>query len=227
MSAMSIIILIFHLVTFVVAISLHEYAHAWLSYKLWDPTPKINNRLTPNPISHIDPVWLVTAFLLNFGRWRPVEINPSYYKDPVKDELFVALIWPLVNILLWVAWILIVMLYMLFFWYKEVALWTSMSSDLVIVFWIIFSKINFALAIFNMIPLPPLDWFRIVKMFFPGLAFYLLKYSSYIAIGFLWLFVFLPLIGIDYFQLWFISFVQWISWWLFDVFYVLFSRVFY
>ncbi|MBF0932229.1 MAG: site-2 protease family protein, partial [candidate division SR1 bacterium] len=67
-------------IIFIVSVSLHEFAHAYASYKLGDPTPKIQGRLTPNPIKHIDPIGFILIFLIGFGRGRPVQIDPSYYK---------------------------------------------------------------------------------------------------------------------------------------------------
>jgi Zn-dependent protease len=83
--------IIFLAIIFVISISLHEYAHAWSSYKLGDPTPKIQGRLTPNPLVHIDPIGFLMIFIIHFGRGRPVIVNPSYYKNTLRDELLVAL----------------------------------------------------------------------------------------------------------------------------------------
>ncbi|MDP2669794.1 MAG: site-2 protease family protein [bacterium] len=78
-------------ITFVISISLHEYAHARASTKLGDPTPKLQGRLTPNPLKHIDPIGFLLIFIIHFGRGRPVIINPAYYKHPLRDELLVSL----------------------------------------------------------------------------------------------------------------------------------------
>ncbi|MDO4713722.1 MAG: site-2 protease family protein [bacterium] len=78
-------------IIFVVSIGLHEYAHAYVSYALGDPTPKIQGRLTPNPLKHIDPIGFILIFLIHFGWGKPVQIDPSYYKKPYRDELLVAL----------------------------------------------------------------------------------------------------------------------------------------
>lgn len=224
---MDVITLIFTVIIFVISVSLHEYAHAWVSYKLWDPTPKIEWRLTPNPLKHIDPLWLLCAFILRFGRWRPVNVNPSYYKHQVRDELYVALAWPATNIVLALIWIAISLLYSVLAGYSHVVIGSYISQDLVLFFWIQFSLLNIVLAVFNMIPLPPLDWFRLVKMFFPWLAFRMIKRSRHIWIWFLILFVALPLVWIPYFQqaLWW--YIRWISSRIFDVMYGLLSHIVY
>lgn len=170
--------MIFLAIIFVISISLHEYAHAWTSWKLGDPTPKIQWRLTPNPLVHIDPIGFICIFLINFGWWRPVIINPNYYKNPIKDELLVSLAWPITNIILSIVGTVILLLYVKF------SGWLTYfdNSDLIVQFWFMFSWINIALAVFNMIPLPPLDWYRIVKFLYPPAWYRLEKNMRIIAI---------------------------------------------
>ena len=79
---------------------MHEYAHAYVSYRLGDPTPKLQGRLTPNPLKHIDPIGFLMVFLAHFGRGKPVQINPLYYKNPRKGELIVSLAGPATNLIL-------------------------------------------------------------------------------------------------------------------------------
>ena len=86
--------------TFLISISLHEYAHARASTQFGDPTPKMQGRLTPNPLVHIDLLGFLMIFLIHFGRGRPVIVNPAYYKHPLRDELLVALAGPATNLLL-------------------------------------------------------------------------------------------------------------------------------
>jgi len=74
-----------------ISIGMHEYAHAYVSYRLGDPTPKLQGRLTPNPLKHLDPIGFFMIFIAHFGRGKPVQINPLYYKNPRKGELMVAL----------------------------------------------------------------------------------------------------------------------------------------
>jgi len=101
--------------------------------------------------------------LIGFGRGRPVQIDPSYYRKPYRDELIVALAGPLTNVILGILAIIIMMVYMKTFALGLNAL--STQTDLVIQFWITFAVTNFALAAFNMIPLPPLDGYRLIKVF--------------------------------------------------------------
>lgn len=147
-----------------ISIGLHEYAHAYISYKLWDPTPKLQWRLTPNPLKHIDPIWFLMIFLVNFWRGKPVQVNPMYYKNPLKWELIVALWWPATNLVLAIIWIFIILLYSKTLWLPITSIFQS-NIDIINLFRIKFSILNIGLAIFNLIPIPPLDGFRIIKFF--------------------------------------------------------------
>lgn len=176
--------IIFISIILAVSIGLHEYAHAWTSYKLGDPTPKIQWRLTPNPLAHIDPIGFFMIFLIWFGRWKAVQVNPSYYKKPIQGELLVALAWPATNIILAILAIIIVLLYAVIMGYKQTDILIG-TVDIVIEFWTTFAFINIALAVFNMLPIPPLDGFRLVKTFLPRIAYTMQKYGLYISIFFL------------------------------------------
>ena len=171
-----------------VSIGIHEFAHAYTSYKLGDPTPKIQGRLTPNPLKHIDPIGFLMIFIIHFGRGKPVQIDPSYYKRPYRDELITAFAGPVSNILLGIGGVLIILLYGKI---SHQALGAILNvPDLVAQFWMLFSMTNFGLAAFNMIPLPPLDGYRLVKVISPKAGYWMEKNMRYIAIAFLLLVVF-------------------------------------
>ena len=167
-----------------IAISLHEYSHAYVSYKLWDPTPKLQWRLTTNPLKHIDPIGFLMIFLIWFWWWKPVQINPYYYKNPVKWELLVALAWPAMNLVLAIIWIFVMLVSakLTWMWLENIMTWNYWFGTN---FLMQFSMINICLAVFNMIPLPPLDGFRIVTMISLKFANMIEKYTQYIVIWFL------------------------------------------
>lgn len=188
----SIVNTIFLAIILAVSIWLHEYAHAIASIKLWDPTPKLQWRDTPNPLAHLDIVWFLMIFLISFGWWKPVQVNPAYYKNPLRDELIVSLAGPFTNLLLWTFWILIMLIYWKFALHFDIPIlvfWPGMS-DLIIQFWLLFCYINFGLAVFNLIPLPPLDWYRIIKFLRPKFGFQLERNYRTILIVFLAIIIF-------------------------------------
>ncbi len=159
-----IIYYVFLVIILLISIWLHEYAHAWTSYKLWDPTPVLQWRLTPNPFKHIDIIWFISVFLIWFWWWRPVQINPTYYKNPVRDETLSAFAWPAMNLMLAFFGMLIMMIYgkIVGIWIQDLLL---VNGDFVVLFRQMFIFMNIALAVFNMIPLPPLDGYRLIKIF--------------------------------------------------------------
>jgi len=162
---------ILSIIILAVSIWMHEYAHAYVSYRLGDPTPKLQNRLTPNPLRHIDPIWTVILPLILvlswspmvFGRAKPVQINPLYYKNPRRWELIVALAWPAMNILLAIIWIFVLLIYIKIMGGTPNDVFLN-KVDIMVTFWINFSFLNIILAVFNLIPIAPLDGYRLIKI---------------------------------------------------------------
>ncbi len=213
-----IIPLIITAIILIISITVHEFAHARASDKLGDPTPRIQKRLTLNPLSHIDPIGLILVFLVGFGWGRAVQINPRYYKHPLRDELLVALAWPLANIILTIIGMIILLMYEYLFLGVNATL--SGSWDMASQFWIQFCFMNIALAVFNMIPLPPLDGYRIIKIFFPDTIARIEPYGQYILLWFVVLFIRWPgkwLLG---------HYIKSVSSAIFNIFYALFSFFF-
>ena len=142
----------------VIAMVIHEYSHARVADALGDFTPRMQGRLTLNPAAHVDPIGLLMLFLVHFGWAKPVQINPTNFSNPRRDDILVSLAGPASNLITsFVALIILVLLAKLDF---------PLSEGLLVVFnLIIVYNINF--AIFNMLPIPPLDGSHILRNLLP------------------------------------------------------------
>lgn len=139
------------------AISAHEFAHGYVSYRLGDPTPKMDGRLTLNPLAHLDLWGTICLILFRMGWAKPVRINTAYYKDKKKGTILVSLAGPAMNYIMAFVSMLI---YGLF--YKA-------GSSFGIWFYYL-AVINVGLGTFNLIPIPPLDGSNVLQELFPGVG---------------------------------------------------------
>jgi len=170
--------IVLSLVAIFTAIILHEVAHGYVAFRLGDPTAKARGRLSLNPLAHIDPIGtiLVPIFLLIvhspflFGWAKPVPINPNYFRNPFKGMLYVAVAGPAMNIALALAATVVGRVALiaipdtlLFFNHTFAA---NLVQALVYLLGI-FVIYNIILAVFNMIPIPPLDGSRVLTYFLP------------------------------------------------------------
>ena len=142
----------------IIGLSLHEFGHAVVAYKLGDNTPKLQGRVTINPMAHIDWMGLAALFFCGFGWGQPVQINPYNFKHRRRDELFVSLAGVVMNLLVAVLFIIIAKVFVTA---TGGALNTTLAEGF---WWIIYYaiQINFVLMIFNLIPCPPMDGFNII-----------------------------------------------------------------
>ena len=168
----------------IIGLSLHEYAHAKVAYKLGDPTPKMQGRVTINPLAHIDPVGLAALLFVGFGWGVPVQINPSNFRHRRRDELMVALAGVTMNLIIAIVFAIIAkVLYM-----TAGAVFLSSGVGSILWFMIMYViQINLVLMIFNLIPCPPLDGFSIISEIFniKHTEFYwtLYRYGNWILIA--------------------------------------------
>lgn len=149
---MEMLYLIFGLV---VATTIHEFSHAYLADRLGDPTPRLQGRLSLNPLVHLDIVGTLMLIFFHFGWGKPVQVNPRYFRVPMRDSAVVSLAGPMSNFLM--AFVLVLFL-------KE--------SHVVMPDWSVdlFSTmldVNLILGIFNLLPFPPFDGSKILGLMVP------------------------------------------------------------
>ena len=146
---------------FLFALTFHELAHGYVAWSLGDPTAKDAGRLTMNPLKHLDPLGVIAFIIMKIGWAKPVPVNPRYFKDPQKGMLLVALAGPAANVVTAIASaILVKLLIMLPF--IPMYLLKPMVGMLVASVWI-----NIMLAVFNCLPIPPLDGSRVLMGLLP------------------------------------------------------------
>ena len=141
-----------------IALVIHEYAHALIADYMGDDTPRLSGRLTFNPISHIDPIGMLMLLVAQFGWAKPVMVNPNNFRNWRKGEICVSLAGPAANLI--AAFIALVIQICL----MKLHLFGTTALPEVLNF-IVLYNVNF--AIFNMIPLPPLDGSRVLMCFLP------------------------------------------------------------
>lgn len=149
---------------------LHELAHAWVATKLGDPTAKWEGRLTFNPLASIDPRGAMWLLLVGFGWAKPVPVNPNYFKKPKRDMALTALAGPVANLLAALVGALIYVPMVLFLPRMAVVNFFLTAIQYYI-------TVNVSLAVFNLVPIPPLDGSRILGGFLSDRM--LQKYYSY------------------------------------------------
>ncbi len=151
--------MIYLLPAIIVALVLHEWAHALAAYILGDRSIKQRGRLSFNPLKHIDPIGFLTLLIFQFGWAKPVGINTSKFKNPKLSMAFIALAGPLMNFVLSFVAILCFVLCIHF------GVYTTAIGDYFTTFFNYLGVISLSLCIFNLIPLPPLDGSKVLFAF--------------------------------------------------------------
>ena len=173
-----------------VALTIHEFAHGYVAYKLGDDTAKSLGRLSLNPIKHLDPIGAMCMVLFHFGWAKPVPINPRNFKSPRKGFALTALAGPTINIVLGFFTAFFYLLAFFNFKQTDSAFLNNLQEN-IILFLGYFFTINIGLGVFNLIPVPPFDGSRILNVLLPDrLYFKVMKYEKQIYWGVIaWLFL--------------------------------------
>lgn len=212
----------------ILSLSFHEFAHAYSAVKLGDQTPAITGRLSLNPLAHLDVMGFLCMLLTGFGWAKPVKINPRNFKSQKRDVALTAAAGPLSNVLLsFICMFVLALLQKLGLlsiyygkgYFSGLSFGASVGMVLcTIVYYMSF--MNLYLAVFNLIPIPPLDGSRLVDALLPGkVSYYYNRYGSYFQIG---LFVVLMIIiYADVFNP-----ISWLAWKVWDLFYGIWFGIF-
>lgn len=157
----------------VFALVFHEFSHAWVANKLGDPTARYSGRLTLNPLAHLDPFGSLMILFVGFGWAKPVPVDSRYLANPRVDMMKIAFAGPAANLLL--AFV------------GGTIIRTGFISDSITLVILLFTQINIMLAVFNMIPIPPLDGSQIFSGImirrYPELVYKLQMYGPQILLG--------------------------------------------
>ena len=167
--------LLYSIPAVLIAISMHEFAHGFVSYKLGDPTPKMDGRLSLNPFRHLDVMGTLCLLVAGFGWAKPVIVNPEYYKNKKRGMVLVALAGPVMNFLL--AFLFLFLYYLL---WKLMGGYSGTGMGVVKNLMINCILINIGLGTFNLIPFPPLDGSKVLMAVLPEKAYFsYMRYERY------------------------------------------------
>lgn len=154
--------LIIQIPVFLFALTIHEVSHGYVASRCGDQTARMQGRLTMNPLKHLDPLGTLAIFLIHFGWAKPVPVDPRNFRNPHRDMMLVSLAGPLANLATMVVSLLVLIVLVSL----GPAIPTFVAEPLMAMFYLS-CWINFILAIFNMIPIPPLDGSKVLMGLLP------------------------------------------------------------
>jgi Zn-dependent protease len=172
-----------------IAFTIHEFAHAYTAVKFGDPTPRDMGRLTLNPQRHLDIFGTILFVLAGIGWAKPVLINPSHFKKPRLMSVIVSVAGPLSNLLLAFIGSMLLVMYLKYGWGSGLS---NGLNDAINLFLGLFIQLNVLLLVFNLIPLPPLDGYRILSSVLPYRVMAKIRPYEQWAFFFILLIVFIP-----------------------------------
>ena len=174
------------------SLSVHETAHAIAANKLGDPTAKNLGRITLNPVKHLDPIGFLCMLLCGFGWANPVPINSRYFKNPRRDMAISAAAGPISNVLLAFIFALLLKIFFVAIQAFDIpfVIYSGniiFENDIFAILWrflMIGISLNITLAVFNLLPVPPLDGSRMLYVMLPPKQYFgVMKYERYISLG--------------------------------------------
>ncbi len=172
------------ILTVLLSLSVHECSHGLMAYALGDPTAKNNGRLSLNPMKHLHPIGTLAMLFMGFGWANPVPVNAYYFKNRKAGMALTAFAGPVSNLIL--SFISLILYYVLFLFGGAFSGsdFTINLFEVLTLFLSFMHLMNINLAIFNLIPVPPLDGSRILFIFLPAEKYFkFMKYEQYIAIA--------------------------------------------
>ncbi len=156
-----------------IALSFHEAAHGYAAYKLGDPTAHSLGRITMNPAKHLDVLGFLCMLLFGFGWAKPVPINTRYFKKPRRDIIISSVAGPLSNVLLAFIFALIMKIYIIAIGFIPLPADPISTMKFLFYCFLFYGiRLNISLAVFNLLPIPPLDGSRLLTSFLPPKAAY-------------------------------------------------------
>ncbi len=153
------LIFVIYLIAILVAIAIHEFFHAWAADYLGDPTPRLQGRLKLNPLVHIDKIGMLFLLFFGFGWGKPVQFDPYNLKEPRRDSVIISLAGPSSNFILAIILSLLIRLFI----FLQLNFLIIIGSLL----FIPMIKMNIILSVFNLLPIHPMDGFKIVAGILP------------------------------------------------------------